>query len=413
VVIVGGGAAGFFAAITCKEANPALHVTLLEGAGAPLAKVRVSGGGRCNVTHDQPDPATLIGNYPRGGRALLGPLTRFGPRETEAWFEGRGVKLKTEADGRMFPTTDDSETVIACLMGAARAAGVELRTRSPVTGVDVAEPVAGSGPRFTVHLRSGATLHSDRVLLATGGAPAGYRWAQALGHTIEAPVPSLFTFKIDDPRLRGLAGVSVASARVRLDGAKEVHEGPVLVTHWGLSGPAVLKASAWGARLLNEQGYKLGLTVDWRPDMRQDEVREALLAIKRTDARRTVLASEPFGLPQRLWRSLATAADAAEGMRWADASKVLLARLEREVHAGRYEIVGKGVFKEEFVTCGGVRLKEVDFSSMESRVQPGLFFAGEILDIDGVTGGFNFQSAWTTGRLAGEALASVREAGRT
>lgn len=412
-MIVGGGAAGFFAAITCKEVNPEVQVTLLEGGAAPLAKVRVSGGGRCNVTHDQPDPARLIGNYPRGGRALLGPLTRFGPRETVAWFESRGVKLKSEADGRMFPITDDSETVIACLMGAARSAGVELLTRTPVTGVDVSETAAQGGPRFTVHLRSGGTLHADRVLLATGGAPAGYRWAQALGHTIEAPVPSLFTFKIDDPRLRGLAGVSVAVARVQLDGAKEKHEGPLLVTHWGLSGPAVLKASAWGARLLHEHGYKLGMTVDWRPDLRQEEVREALLAFKRTDARRTVLASEPFGLPQRLWRSLATAAGAVEGTRWADAPKALLAGLELEVHAGRYQIVGKGVFKEEFVTCGGVRLKEIHFSNMESRVQPGLHFAGEILDIDGVTGGFNFQSAWTTGRLAGVALASVRESGRT
>jgi len=413
VVIVGGGAAGVFAAVTCKEENPAAWVTLVEGGAAPLAKVRISGGGRCNVTHDQPDPTRLISNYPRGGRALLGPLTRFGPRETVAWFEGRGVPLKSEADGRMFPTTDDSGTVIGCLLDAARAAGVELRTRAAVTDVEVREAAGESGSRFTVHLQGGGTLSADRVLLATGGTPAGYRFAQALGHTIEPPVPSLFTFKIADPRLHGLAGVSVAAARVRLDGARETHEGPVLITHWGLSGPAVLKASAWGARLLHDNGYRLGLTVDWRPDLREDEVRETLLAAKQADARRTVLASEPFGLPQRLWRSLATAAGAVDGMRWGDAPKALLAGLERELHAGRYEIVGKGVFKEEFVTCGGVRLKEVDFSTMESRVQPGLYFAGEILDIDGITGGFNFQSAWTTGRLAGLALAAVKEVDRT
>lgn len=395
-MIVGGGAAGFFAAIACQEANPAARVTILESSGALLSKVRISGGGRCNVTHDQPDPALLVRNYPRGARALRGPFTRFGPRETVAWFEGRGVPLKTEADGRMFPTTDDSETIIAALVGAARAAGVEIRTRAAVVGVE-----AG----FTLHLKDGSTLPADRVLLATGGAPAAYRWAAALGHAIEPPVPSLFTFKIDDPRLRDLAGVSVPRAHVRLDGAKETHEGPLLVTHWGLSGPAVLKASAWGARLLHDHGYELGLTVNWLPDLSEDEARGALAHAKETDARKTVLASGPFDLPQRLWRSLATAAGARENTRWADASKALLAALTREVHAGRYAIAGKGVFKEEFVTCGGVRLKEVDFATMGSRLVPGLHFAGEILDIDGITGGFNFQSAWTTGWLAGLAMA--------
>ena len=408
VVIAGGGAAGFFAAITCKETNPAARVTLLEGGAAPLAKVRVSGGGRCNVTHDQPDPARLVGNYPRGGRALLGPLTRFGPRETVAWFASRGVPLKSEADGRMFPITDDSQTVIDCLLTAARAAGVELRTRAAVTDVAAVGPDAAGRTSFRLQVKGGGTLRADRVLLATGGAPAGYRWAQSLGHTIESPVPSLFTFKVADPRLSGLAGVSVPAARVRLDGAKDTHEGPLLITHWGLSGPAVLKASAWGARTLHQHGYELGLTIDWRPELGLEEVRAALLRAKHTDARRTVLAADPFDLPQRLWRSLSGAAGAGEGLRWADASKALLAGLELEVHAGRFQIEGKGVFKEEFVTCGGVRLKEVDFSTMESRLVPGLYFAGEILDIDGVTGGFNFQSAWTTGRLAGLGLAAAR-----
>ncbi len=401
VVIAGGGAAGFFAAIACKEMNPATRVTILEQSRALLSKVRISGGGRCNVTHDQPDPALLVNNFPRGARALRGPFTRFGPRETVAWFEDRGVRLKTEADGRMFPTTDDSETVIACLVGAAQHAGVEIRTRTPVTGVERA--AAGE---FTAKLKDGSTVAADRVLLATGGAPAAYRWAAELGHTIEPPVPSLFTFNIDDPRLHDLAGVSVPAARVHLQGAKETHEGPLLVTHWGLSGPAVLKASAWGARLLHDNAYRLGVTVDWRPDLRQDDVQELLQTSRQREARRTVLAAGPFGLPQRLWRSLAIAAGAEEGTRWADASKVLLAALAREVHAGRYDIVGKGVFKEEFVTCGGVRLKEVDFTTMESRVQTGLHFAGEILDIDGITGGFNFQSAWTTGWLAGRAMAA-------
>ena len=403
VVIVGGGAAGFFAAITCKESNPAAQVTILEGAGQPLSKVRISGGGRCNVTHDQPDPALLVRHYPRGARALRGPFTKFGPRQTVEWFERRGVELKTEADGRMFPTTDDSGTVIDCLVGAARAAGVELRTRAPVVGVERAE--AGSGATFSVQLRDGSVLPADRVLLATGGSPAGFRWAEGLGHTIEPPVPSLFTFNVDDPRLKDLAGVSVQHARVRVEGSKEAQEGPLLVTHWGLSGPAVLRASAWDARLLHDKGYKAVMSLNWRPDLNFEQVREKLQRAKELDARKNVLASGPFELPQRLWRSLALHAGAADGTRWADASKALLAALVQEVHAGRYDITGKGVFKEECVTCGGVRLKEVDFATMESRVQPGLHLAGEILDIDGITGGFNFQSAWTSGWLAGRGMA--------
>ena len=315
---------------------------------------------------------------------------------------GRGVQPKTASGARMFPTADDSETVITCLVDAARTAGVEIRTRTAVT--DVESVAAG---KLNVRLKSGEILIADRVLLATGSAPATYRWAAQLGHTIEPPVPSLFTFNIEDPRLEGLAGVSVPTARVRLDGAKEVHEGPLLVTHWGLSGPAVLKASAWGARLLHDHAYRLGVTLSGWPHLNQDDVQELLQSTRQSQARRTILAAGPFGLPQRLWRSLATAAGANKDTRWGNASKTLLAALTREVHAGRYENVGKGVFKEEFVTCGGVRLKEVNFKTMESRIQPGLYFAGEVLDIDGITGGFNFQSAWTTGWLAGLAMAGT------
>lgn len=403
VVIVGGGAAGLFAAIACREANPAAAVTVLEAAPAPLGKVRISGGGRCNVTHDQPDPALLVGNYPRGARALRGPFTRFGPRETVAWFEARGVPLKTEPDGRMFPTSDDSATVVDCLLSTARAAGVTLRTRAGVT--DVAAPGPGGVGPFEVRLKSGELVGADRLLLATGGAPAGHRFAAALGHAVEPPVPSLFTFEVADRRLHGLAGVSVPVGRVRLDGAKEAHEGPLLITHWGLSGPAVLRASAWGARLLHENAYRLGVTVDWLPELSEAAVLQGLREAKRRDARRTVVAGGPPGLPQRLWRALARAAGASDETRWADASNDLLAALAREIGAGRYLIGGKGAFKDEFVTCGGVRLDEVDFTTMASRVTPGLHLAGEILDVDGITGGFNFQSAWTTGWLAGRAMA--------
>lgn len=397
IVIAGGGAAGFFAAIAAKETDPDVQVTILERGPAVLSKVRISGGGRCNVTHDQPDPARLIVNYPRGAKALRGPFTRFGPRETIAWFAGRGVELKTEADGRMFPVTDDSETVISCLVSAAREAGVDIRTRVAVTGVE---------PGFSVLLKDGSRLQADRVLLATGGAPATWQWAAALGHSIEPPVPSLFTFNITDERLEGLAGVSVQSARVQLEGSRDVHEGPLLVTHWGLSGPAVLKASAWGARLLHDSGYQHGVTVNWRPDLKRHEVQEMLQAARDDGPRRLIAGAGPFSLPQRLWRSLARAAGVGEEMRWADASKAVMAALAQEVHAGRFQVTGKGVFKEEFVTCGGVSLREVDFGTMESRIVPGLHFAGEVLDIDGITGGFNFQSAWTTGWHAGSSMAA-------
>lgn len=404
MVIIGGGAAGFFAAIACAEANPSARVMVLERGSAFLSKVRISGGGRCNVTHHEYDPARLVRHYPRGGRALRGPLTRFGPRETVTWFEDRGVALKVESDGRMFPVSDDSDTVVAGLVAAARDAGVELRARAAVTGLDG----QGARPAFLVQLRGGEGVRADRLLLATGSAPAGHGWAADVGHRVEPPVPSLFTFELADERLAGLAGVSVPWARVALDGTKLVQEGPLLVTHWGLSGPAVLKLSAWGARELHDLGYDAGLTIDFAPALAAEEVRARMQAAKREDARKAVLTAGPLPLPARLWRSLARAAGVTEGTRWADLSKRHLAALVQEVHAGRYRMTGKGVFKEEFVTCGGVRLDEVHFSTMESRVRPGLFLAGEILDIDGVTGGFNFQSAWTTGWLAGRAMAHDR-----
>lgn len=399
IVIVGGGAAGVFAAIAAKERQPAARVTLLEGSPALLSKVRISGGGRCNVTHNEPDPAAFILNYPRGGRALRGPLTRFGQRETVAWFAERGVRLKAEGDGRMFPVTDDSRTIIDCLLGAAAGAGVEIRARAPVTAVEL-----GSQAPYSVLVRGGEVLPAGRVLIATGGAPAGHRWAEALGHTLVPPVPSIFTFNVEDERLGGLAGVSVPRARVRLEGSRAWYEGPLLVTHWGLSGPAVLRASAWEARTLHANDYRMRFSIDWCPQLNAEGVRAKLARVKEQEARRTVLASNPFALPQRLWRSLAAKAGAKEDTRWADASKRLLASLAREVSAGSYEVTGKGVFKEEFVTAGGVSLREIDFTTMESRVRPGLHFAGEVLDIDGVTGGFNFQSAWSTGWLAGRSL---------
>jgi predicted Rossmann fold flavoprotein len=399
-IILGGGAAGFFAAITCAESHPRTRVTLLEKGRALLGKVRISGGGRCNVTHACFDPEQLIQHYPRGGAALHGPFTRFQPRDTMAWFEQRGVSLKTEADGRVFPVTDQSETIVDCLLHAAQRAGVTICTQANITSIESAER---SG--FVVRSRAAGPLTADRILLATGSSRQGHAWAAALGHSIEPPVPSLFTFTVDDPRLQGLAGISVQNAHVEIAGASLAQSGPLLITHWGLSGPAILKLSAWGARVLHDRHYRAQLLVDWLPEQREDDVHQELSAIKSHHARRLIAATSAFGLPLRLWQRLSEAAGINRAQRWAEISRRQISALVDQLKRGSYAVRGKGEFKEEFVTCGGVRLNEVNFRTMESRLCPGLYFAGEILDIDGLTGGFNFQAAWTTGWLAGRARA--------
>jgi len=397
VVVVGGGAAGFWAAIACAEAHPHVQVTLLE-ARQPLAKVRISGGGRCNVTHACFEPASLVQHYPRGGKALRGAFTRFQPQDTVAWFARHGVQLKTEADGRMFPVTDDSETVVNCLIQAARQAGIEIYTASPVQNLERTQR------GFEVILKSGQTLPAHRLLLATGSSPQGHELARHLGHSIESPVPSLFTFNIPDLKLRELAGVAVERAEVKLLLPKLEQSGAVLVTHWGLSGPAVLKLSAWGARVLHEQRYRAQMQINWLPAGSLDTSRQMFLQAKLQQPRKTVAGYCPVELPRRLWQYLVSRADIVPERRWAELSKLQFQSLLGELHQGQYQIQGKSIYKDEFVTCGGVRLKEVDFKTMQSRLCPGLYFAGEILDIDGVTGGFNFQSAWTTGWLAGQAI---------
>jgi predicted Rossmann fold flavoprotein len=402
VIVIGGGAAGFFGAIAAARATT--QVTLLEAAPQPLGKVRLSGGGRCNVTHHCFDPAVLVQHYPRGGKALRGAFSRFQPQDTVAWFEQRGVRLKTEADGRMFPTTNDSGTIVDCLLGEARRVGVTLRTQAAVTSV---EPW---GTGFVVKPRSREPLACDRLLLATGSSPQGYRIAAALGHTIEPPVPSLFTFHVPDPALHNLAGLSVDPVVVKLmvpDTKPLTQTGPLLVTHWGFSGPAVLKLSAWGARSLHNAGYQGTLQVNWLPTLSRDQIRAALLAAKVDVPKRAIANACPVELPKRLWRYLVAQAGLDEAITWANLPKKALNQLVTSIHQGTFAIHGKSAFKDEFVTCGGVKLAEVDFKTMESRRCPGLYLAGEVLDIDGVTGGFNFQSAWTTGWIAGRAIAQT------
>ncbi|KOP25371.1 flavoprotein [Hapalosiphon sp. MRB220] len=408
IIIVGGGAAGFFAAIAAAKANPRAHVILLEASHQPLAKVRISGGGRCNVTHACFEVRELVKNYPRGSKALLGAFTRFQPQDTITWFQAHGVELKTEADGRMFPVTDSSETIVKCLMSTAKAAGVELRLGSAVKSVKLKEANHNNSllSHFEVILKSGEKLECDRLLLATGSNPIGYKIAQQLGHTIESPVPSLFTFNIKSQKLTELAGVSVNPVKLRLIVPEYPHleqTGPLLITHWGLSGPAVLKLSAWGARMLHSSNYQATLVINWLPHLKQEQVRQQLLTVKDNSPKRLIASSRDVDLPHRLWQYIVSCVGISVENRWAELSHKTLNKLVQELTQGQYSINGKGVFKEEFVTCGGVNLKEINFKTMESKLVPGLYFAGEILDIDGVTGGFNFQSAWTTAYLAGSA----------
>lgn len=403
IIVVGGGAAGFFAAATCAQARPGLPVTVLEKGPDFLAKVRISGGGRCNVTHACFDPQALAGYYPRGGRALVGLFHRFQPRDTLAWFEARGVRLKVEEDGRVFPATDSSQTVVDCLQRAAREAGVVCRARC---GVDGVSPEAGGG--FRLALASGETLECERLLLATGGCrqESAGRLASALGHTIEAPVPSLFTFHIEESWLTELAGVSSPLVEAEIPGTGLRERGPLLITHWGLSGPAILRLSAWGARILRDREYRFGLRLNWLPGCSPEELDACLNACREKEGGRRVARCPLAPLPARLWERLAGAAGLPSEIPWASLSRAQQHGLIQQLLRTELRVKGRSLNKEEFVTCGGVPLREVNLKTLESRRRPGLHLAGELLDIDGLTGGFNFQAAWTTGWIAGQSMAA-------
>ena len=413
--MVGGGAAGFFAAIAAAEAGA--DVTLLEKTTRFLDKVRISGGGRCNVTHACFEPREFATRYPRGGRALLSPFQKFSARDTVDWFAARGVKLKTETDGRMFPVTDSSQTIVDCLTNAAQKAGVKLRLNCAVESV-VKNPdgkfelaLGGAGIPASQPVSSPASAEKmlcDRLLLATGGcrAAAAGQMAVSLGHRLETPVPSLFTFQIETPWLRSLAGVSLELAEVSVPLAKLRERGPLLVTHWGLSGPAILKMSAWGARDLHDLNYQFPLLVNWLPAANAEKIIRDFQA-RRESAGAKLLVNVPlFPLTARLWEQLVLAAGIARDTRWSALPRAQAQALAQQVLRSEFPVTGKSLNKDEFVTCGGVKLDEVNFQTMASKLCPGLFFAGELLDIDGVTGGFNFQAAWTTGYVAGQAMAN-------
>lgn len=403
IVIVGGGAAGFFAALTCAEQRPGAEILILEKTAHFLSKVKISGGGRCNVTHACFDARELTTRYPRGERALIAPFKQFSASDTIAWFAARGVTLKTESDGRMFPVTDSSQTIIDCLLQAARDAGVKLQANC---GVDRAIQKAGGS--FELSLSNGEQLTCDKLLLAIGGCrtPALGQLAVSLGHTLEPPVPSLFTFHIEMPWLRGLAGVSVESAEASVPGTKLRERGPLLVTHWGLSGPAILRLSAWGARELHETNYRFPLHINWLPHWTAEKLAAEFQSRRVTQPAKTLVNFPIAPLPARLWEQLVLASGIPPGLRLSSLSDAARHQLIQQLLRSEFSVTGKSLNKDEFVTCGGVRLGEVNFKTMESKICPGLFFAGEVLDLDGITGGFNFQAAWTTGWLAGRAMAA-------
>ncbi|MEJ0090505.1 MAG: NAD(P)/FAD-dependent oxidoreductase [Limisphaerales bacterium] len=404
IVVVGGGAAGFFTALTCAENHRHAEIFILEKTAQFLSKVKISGGGRCNVTHACFDARELTTRYPRGERALIAPFKQFQAADTVAWFEQRGVKLKTESDGRMFPTTDSSQTIIDCLMNAANAAGIKLKTNCGVESV-AKKPDGG----FELMLSNGEKLTCDKLLLATGGCrtPALGQLAVSLGHTLEPPVPSLFTFHIETPWLRELAGISLENVEASVADAKLRERGALLITHWGLSGPAILRLSAWGARALHDKNYHFPLLINWLPDLNEEKLAAAFQTCRQTQPAKFIINTPLAKLPARLWEQLVIASGLPRETRWAALSGAGQHKLIRQLLRSEFPVTGKSLNKDEFVTCGGVKLNEVNFKTMESKLCPGLFFAGEVLDIDGITGGFNFQAAWTTGWLAGRAMAQV------
>ena len=395
IVIIGGGAAGFFAAINAAEMNPDAKISILERGKEVLSKVRVSGGGRCNVTHAEFLPKELSKNYPRGQKELRGPFHTFMTGDTIAWFEERGVELKTEEDGRMFPVSDSSQTIIDCFLREIQRLGVGLHTKHAV------QEIMQQEERWEVKTSQGDFL-ADKVLIATGSNPKIWKVLENLGHTVVPGVPSLFTFNINDERIKDLPGVATNASVKILDG-KEQSEGPLLITHWGMSGPAILKLSAWGARELSER-EDFEIEVNWLPESTSEEVLEELQGLKQQYARQHPSKYAQFNLPKRLWQKLVEASGISEKANWADLKKSQLTALSFQITKGIFKVSGKSTFKEEFVTAGGVDLKEVNFKTFESKVCPNLFFAGEVLNIDAITGGFNFQNAWTGGFIAAKAM---------
>jgi len=402
LIVIGGGASGFFGALQAAELSPGLRVLILEKSSKLLTKVKVSGGGRCNVTQYCFNPFELARHYPRGEKSLKTLFKEYQAKHVVVWFASKGVQLKSEADGRMFPVTDSSQTIVDCFMREANRLRIRIEISRGVSAVD------RLSDGFYVRTNGEEKFVTKKILIATGGSinPQAYNWIRDLGHTIINPVPSLFTFNDEGTNFKDLMGISVPAARVRIVGTKFSQEGPVLITHWGLSGPAVLKLSAWAADYLYKADYKFDVHVNWIGSLQEEELRVQLLQHKTAKGKQKVLTNVLFSLPQRLWQRLCEHSEIEESKLWGDLGHKQLNKLIENLIRCPFQIRGKTTFKEEFVTCGGVDLKEINPETMESRVMKNLYFAGEVLNIDGETGGYNFQAAWTTAYLAARSITS-------
>jgi len=396
IIIVGGGAAGFFTAINIVEKNPKLKVAILERGAEVLQKVRISGGGRCNVTHACFEPNELVKFYPRGEKELRGPFHQFCSGDTIEWFENHGVELKIEADGRMFPVSNSSQTIIDCFLQATQKLGIAVLTGQSVQSIFKKEK------EWKIETQTENYL-AEKLILATGSNPKIWEMLQTFGHAVVSPVPSLFTFNIKDSRIKELPGVA-AQVTVKVKDSKLTSTGPLLITHWGMSGPAILKLSAWGARVLHDKNYQFTIFVNWLNDADHEEVEKKLKELKQEHAKKSVSKKSPFELTNRLWESLVLASGIDTETKWADLSKTQLQNLTNQLTNGTFQVNGKSTFKEEFVTAGGIDLKEINFKTMESKLHKNLYFAGEIVNIDAITGGYNFQNAWTSGFIVAKAI---------
>lgn len=389
IIIVGGGAAGFFTAINIVEKNPKLKVAILERGKTVLEKVRISGGGRCNVTHACFEPNELVKFYPRGEKELRGPFHQFCSGDTIEWFQKHGIELKIEADGRMFPVSNSSQTIIDCFINATQKLGISVLTSQSVQSIFKKDNL------WKIETQSENYI-TEKLILATGSNPKIWEMLQNFGHAIVSPVPSLFTFNIKDSRIKELPGVS-AQVSVKVKDTKLSSNGPLLITHWGMSGPAILKLSAWGARILFDKNYQFTIFINWLNDLDADDCEKILKDLKLENAKKSVSKKSPFELTNRLWESLVLASEIENETKWADLSKIQLQNLVNQLTNCSFQVNGKSTFKEEFVTAGGIDLKEINFKTMQSKLHENLYFAGEIVNIDAVTGGYNFQNAWTSG----------------
>jgi predicted Rossmann fold flavoprotein len=401
LIVIGGGAAGFFCAVNAARLNPDLKIIILEKSSKLLSKVRVSGGGRCNVTHACFEIADMIKKYPRGLNFVKKSFHQFFTTDTIEWFKQRNVELKIEDDGRMFPITNSSQTIVDCLLKDVNKYNVEIRMNNEVKELSM------ENGEWLIKTANSQMLTAHFICVACGGYPKSlmFEWLKQLGHSIEEPVPSLFTFNLPNNDINKLMGVSVADAQVKISGSKLVERGPILITHWGFSGPVVLRLSAWGARELAINNYHFKILINWVPDFNEQSLRDKLNELRIENASQKIINKNYFGLPQRLWEYLILQTNINENLRWADLPAKEQNVLIKNLVANEFEVKGKTTFKEEFVTAGGIKLSEIDANTMQSKIVPNLFFAGEIMDVDGITGGFNFQHAWTSGFIAAKAIA--------